>query len=78
MKMESLTTYMAGQKNIKKVYLLNQDYSFGHAVKKAAREMLARKRPDIQIVGDDLHPLGQGKATSRPTWRRSRPPAPTA
>ena len=61
MQMESLTTYMAGKKNIKKVYLLNQDYSFGQAVKKAAREMLARKRPDIQIVGDDLHPLGQVK-----------------
>jgi branched-chain amino acid transport system substrate-binding protein len=61
MKMESLTTWMAGQKNIKKVYLLNQDYSFGQAVKKAAREMLARKRPDVQIVGDDLHPLGQVK-----------------
>lgn len=59
MKMESLTTWMAGQKNIKKVYLLNQDYSFGHAVKKAAREMLARKRPDVTIVGDDLHPLGK-------------------
>jgi branched-chain amino acid transport system substrate-binding protein len=59
MKMESLTTWMAGRKGIKKVYLLNQDYSFGHAVKKAAREMLARKRPDIQIVGDDLHPLGK-------------------
>ena len=59
MKMESLTTWMAGQKDIRKVYLLNQDYSFGHAVKKAAREMLARKRPDIQIVGDDLHPLGK-------------------
>jgi len=59
MKMESLTTWMSGQKNIKKVYLLNQDYSFGHAVKKAAREMLGRKRPDIQIVGDDLHPLGK-------------------
>ena len=61
MKMESLTTYMATQKNIKKVYLLNQDYSFGQAVKKAAREMLGRKRPDVQIVGDDLHPLGQVK-----------------
>ena len=59
MKMESLTTWMVGQKNIKKVYLLNQDYSFGHAVKKAAREMVNRKRPDIQIVGDDLHPLGK-------------------
>jgi branched-chain amino acid transport system substrate-binding protein len=59
MKMESLTTWMAGRKEIKKVYLLNQDYSFGHAVKKAAREYLAKKRPDIQIVGDDLHPLGK-------------------
>ena len=59
MKMESLTTWMAGNKNIKKVYLINQDYSFGHAVKKAGREYLARKRPDIQIVGDDLHPLGK-------------------
>jgi len=59
MKMESLTSWMAQNKNIKKVYLINQDYSFGHAVKKAAREMLARKRPDIQIVGDDLHPLGK-------------------
>ena len=59
MKMESLTTWMAGNKNIKKVYLINQDYSFGHAVKKAARAYLARKRPDIQIVGDDLHPLGK-------------------
>ena len=59
MKMESLTTWMAQNKNIKKIYLINQDYSFGHAVKKAAREYLARKRPDIQIVGDDLHPLGK-------------------
>jgi len=59
MKMESLTTWMAGRKEIKKVYLLNQDYSFGHAVKKAARDYLAKKRPDIQIVGDDLHPLGK-------------------
>lgn len=59
MKMEALTTWMAERKNIKKVYLLNQDYSFGHAVRKAAREMLNRKRPDIEIVGDDLHPLGK-------------------
>ena len=59
MKMESLTTWMAQNKNIKKVYLINQDYSFGQAVKKAAREMLAKKRPDIEIVGDDLHPLGK-------------------
>jgi len=61
MKMQALTNYMAQQKSIKKVYLINQDYSFGQAVAKAARAMLAAKRPDIEIVGDDLHPLGKVK-----------------
>mgnify|MGYP003693905843 CR=1 FL=1 len=55
--MEALTNYMKGQKDIKKVYLINQDYSFGQAVRTTAIEMLKAKRPDIQIVGDELHPL---------------------
>ncbi|HTQ77143.1 MAG TPA: branched-chain amino acid ABC transporter substrate-binding protein [Burkholderiales bacterium] len=61
MKMEALTNWMLPNKNIKKVYLINQDYSFGQSVAKMARELLAKKRPDVQIVGDDLHPLGQVK-----------------
>lgn len=61
MKMEAMTTYMAKDPKIKSVYLINQNYSFGHAVTRAAKEYLARKRPDIKIVGDDLHPLGQVK-----------------
>ncbi len=52
---------MAQQKDMKKVYLINQDYAFGQSVAKAARKMLGEKRPDIQIVGDDLHPLGKIK-----------------
>ncbi len=56
-KMEALTNYMKGKPEIKKVYLINQDYSFGHAVRGAAVAMLKAKRPDIQIVGDELHPL---------------------
>jgi branched-chain amino acid transport system substrate-binding protein len=56
-KMEALTNYMKGVASIKKVYLINQDYSFGEAVRSTARKMLAAKRPDIQIVGDELHPL---------------------
>ena len=56
-KMAALTNFMKDQKAIKKVYIIGQDYSFGHAVKKAANEMLKAKRPDIQIVGDELHPL---------------------
>jgi branched-chain amino acid transport system substrate-binding protein len=57
MKMAALVSVIAGQPQIKKVYLINQDYSFGKAVAAAARRMLAAKRPDIQIVGDELHPL---------------------
>ena len=38
MKMEALTAYMAKQPDIKKVYLINQDYAFGHSVEKAAEE----------------------------------------
>jgi branched-chain amino acid transport system substrate-binding protein len=56
-KMEALTNYIKSRSNIKKVYLINQDYSFGQAVRNEARKMLTAKRPDIQIVGDELHPL---------------------
>jgi len=61
MKMEALTTELAKNQKIKKVYLINQNYSFGQAVTRAAKADLKRKRPDIEIVGDDLHPLGQVK-----------------
>src|ERR1700678_3816902 len=56
-KMEALTNYMKTQPAIKNVYLINQDYSFGQSVRTTARSMLAAKRPDIKIVGDELHPL---------------------
>jgi len=61
MKMEALTDLMARQSGIKRVYLIAQDYAFGHQVRQFARSMLARKRPDIVIAGDDLHPLGKVK-----------------
>lgn len=61
MKMNALTDYIADNKDIKKVYLINQDYSFGQAVSKAARDMLKEKRPDIEIVGNDFHPLAKVK-----------------
>ena len=59
MKMEAITTFMKNKPDIKKVYLLNQNYSHGHQVVKYAKEGLAKKRPDVQIVGEDLHPLAQ-------------------
>jgi branched-chain amino acid transport system substrate-binding protein len=59
MKIEAMSSFMVDQKDIKKVYLLNQNYSHGQQVVKYAKEALARKRPDVQIVGEDLHPLAQ-------------------
>ena len=59
MKMEAMSSFITEQKDIKKVYILGQNYSHGVQVAKYAKETLARKRPDIQIVGEDLHPLAQ-------------------
>src|SRR3984893_16213843 len=56
-KMAALTNFVKERPNIKKIYLINQDYSFGQSVRKQARAMLKEKRPDIEIVGDELHPL---------------------
>ncbi|HXU89099.1 MAG TPA: branched-chain amino acid ABC transporter substrate-binding protein [Methylomirabilota bacterium] len=61
MKMAALTDVIAANKSIKKVYIIGQDYSFGKAVAEAAVTMLGKKRPDIQIVGNELHPIGKVK-----------------
>src|SRR5688500_1466967 len=59
MKMEALTAWVKDQTDVKKVYLINQNYAHGQQVSRYGKEMLARKRPDVQVVGDDLHPLAQ-------------------
>lgn len=61
MRVEALTSYIAKDKGISKVYLINQDYAYGHQVRQAAKDGLKRKRPDIEIVGDDLHPVAHVK-----------------
>ena len=61
MKMAALTDWLAGQDDIEKVYILGQDYTFGRSVADAAVRMIEEKRPDIEIVGNELHPLGKVK-----------------
>ena len=56
-KMTAITNYLKTKPDVKKVYLINQDYSFGQGVRVLARDMLKAKRPDVEIVGDELHPL---------------------
>jgi len=59
MKMEALTSFIKDRPTAKKIYLINQNYSSGVQIAEAARIGLRIKRPDIEIVGDDLHPLAQ-------------------
>jgi branched-chain amino acid transport system substrate-binding protein len=61
MRLEALLDVLARDRAVKSVYLIGQNYSFGQQVARGARELLARKRPDVKIVGDELHPLGQIK-----------------
>ena len=57
MRMAALMSVLREDKAVKSVYLIGQDYSFGQAVAREARRQLGLKRPDIRIVGDELHPM---------------------
>ncbi len=61
MKMNALTDVIAADKAMKAIYLIGQDYSFGKAVAAAAVRYLGEKRPDLKIVGNELHPIGKVK-----------------
>ncbi|WP_323121612.1 branched-chain amino acid ABC transporter substrate-binding protein [Burkholderia alba] len=61
MRMDALVDLLAGDQAVKKVYLLNQDYSFGRDVSALARAALKMQRPDISVVGDEFHPIGRVK-----------------
>ena len=61
MRMTALMELLKADKNLKKVYIIGQDYSFGHAVALEARRQLGALRPDVELVGDELHPVGRVK-----------------
>ncbi|MBE0621323.1 MAG: branched-chain amino acid ABC transporter substrate-binding protein [Burkholderiales bacterium] len=61
MRMSALTDAMKADRQIRRVYIIGQDYSFGREVSRLGRQQLAVKRPDIEIVGDELHPIGRVK-----------------
>jgi branched-chain amino acid transport system substrate-binding protein len=61
MRMSALMDVLKDDKALKSVYIIGQDYSFGQAVSKEAKRQLALQRPDVAIVGDELHALGRVK-----------------
>jgi branched-chain amino acid transport system substrate-binding protein len=52
-KVAALTEFLKTRPNVKKVYLIDQDYSVGQLLRTQTRAMLKEKRPDIEIVGAD-------------------------
>ena len=61
MRVAALMDVIKDDKALKSIYLIGQDYSFGQAVLRESRKQLGAQRPDVQIVGDELHPLGRVK-----------------
>jgi branched-chain amino acid transport system substrate-binding protein len=61
MRMAALMEVIKDDKAVRSVYLIGQDYSFGQAVLREAKKQLAVQRPDMQVVGDELHPVGRVK-----------------
>ena len=61
MRMAALMEVMREDKALKSVYLIGQDYSFGQAVLREAKKQLAAQRPDVAVVGEELHPIGRVK-----------------
>lgn len=61
MRMAALMEAIRADKGLQGVYLIGQDYSFGQAVLREARRQLAAQRPDVRILGEELHPVGRVK-----------------
>jgi branched-chain amino acid transport system substrate-binding protein len=61
MRMTALMGVLREDRDLKRIYLIGQDYSFGQGVLREARRQLGAQRPDVQIVGDELHPIARVK-----------------
>lgn len=61
MRMAALMDVLKDDRALQRIYLIGQDYSFGQHVLREGRRQLGQLRPDVQIVGDELHPLGRVK-----------------
>ena len=61
MRMTALMSVLKTDKTLQRIYLIGQDYSFGQAVLREAKRQLGQQRPDVEIVGEELHPMGRVK-----------------
>ncbi len=61
MKVRALVAAIPADGSVQTVYMLNQDNSWGHAASREFQRVLSQQRPEIQILGDDVHPPAKVK-----------------
>lgn len=61
MRLSALMSVLKDDKALQSIYLIGQDYSFGQAVLREAKKQLTEQRPDVRIVGEELHPMARVK-----------------
>jgi branched-chain amino acid transport system substrate-binding protein len=62
MKTQALAQHLAGQPALQRIYLLNQNYAHGQQFSLHIKQALRQLRPDMQVVGDELHAPFQGRS----------------
>ena len=55
--MISVLAKLMATKPYRKFYIICQDYAWGHDVARAFKEQIKAAIPDVQIVGEDYHPI---------------------
>lgn len=61
MRMSALMSVLKEDQSVKSLYLIGQDYSFGQSVLREAKRQLGEQRPDVRVVGEELHPMARVK-----------------
>jgi branched-chain amino acid transport system substrate-binding protein len=61
MKTKVIMKKLATDQRVHKIYLINQNYALGQQASANAKQLLTEFRPDVSVVGDELHPVGQVK-----------------
>lgn len=59
--MDALTSFLVDRPEVRKVYLVNQNYTHGQQVSSAFVTYLSQKKPSATVVGNDFVPIGGTK-----------------
>jgi branched-chain amino acid transport system substrate-binding protein len=61
MKTQALARFLSVQPGLERVYLLNQNYAHGQQVSQRFKAALTRFAPQVNVIGDEVHPPFRGQ-----------------